>query len=120
MNYFFIAIAIIFIIYILRIVKHGQFSIEESIFWVAGSLVCLFLAIFPKTIDKIAVMLKVAYPPSLLFLVVIIFLLFLIFRNTKKIGKQNEKVIELAQRCSILEYEIKEIKGLEDKNNEKN
>ncbi|MDO4283018.1 MAG: DUF2304 domain-containing protein [Clostridia bacterium] len=110
MNYFFIAIAVIFIIYIFIVIRKKEFSVEESIFWVFGAIVSLILAIFPKLIDKISVMLNIAYPPSLLFLLAIVFLLFINFRNTKKMEKQNEKIIELAQRLSIMEYEVDKLK----------
>lgn len=111
MNYFFIILAIIFIIYILRMIKMKNFSIKESIFWVAGTFGILIFAIFPKLLDKIALNLKIDYPPSLLFLVGIFFLLFINFRNTQKISKQNEKITELAQKCSILEFEVDKLKG---------
>lgn len=111
MNYFFIAIAVIFIIYILHVIAMKTFSIKESIFWVIGTIVILVFAIFPKLLDKIAIALNIAYPPSLLFLVGMLFLLFINFRNTQKITKQNEKIIELAERSSILEFEIENLKN---------
>ena len=111
MNYFFIIIALVFIIYIFNMIKKKNFSIKESIFWVLGIFIILIFAIFPKFLDKIAINLHIEYPPSLLFLVSILFLLFINFRNTQKITKQNEKIIELAQRCSILEFEIGKNKG---------
>lgn len=106
MNYFFIILAIVFIIYILKMIKMKNFSVKESIFWIAGTFGIIVFAIFPKLLDKIALKLNISYPPSLLFLVGTFFLLFINFRNTQKISKQNEKIIELAQRCSILEFEI--------------
>lgn len=111
MNYFFIILAIIFIVYILKMIRMKNFSIKESIFWVAGTFGILIFAIFPKLLDKIAIKLNISYPPSLLFLVGIFFLLFINFRNTKKISKQNEKITELAQKCSILEFEVDKLKG---------
>lgn len=106
MNYFFIILALIFIIYILRMIKMKNFSIKESIFWIAGAFGTMVFAMFPKLLDKIALKLSISYPPSLLFLVAIFFLLFINFRSTQKISKQNERIIELAQKCSILEFRI--------------
>ena len=107
MNYFFIVLAVLFMIYIYINVKKQQFSIEESVFWVLGSIALLLLSIFYKELDKIAVALDIWYAPSLVFLIAIMFLLFMNFRNSKKIIKQNERIIELAQRVSILEFELK-------------
>ena len=112
MNYFFIFVAIIFICYVFNIIKKGEFSVEESIFWVIGTMGVLILSIWPKLLDKVANKLDINYPPSLLFLITSIFLLFIIFRDTKKISKQNDKIIEIAQRVSILEYENNELKKM--------
>lgn len=111
MNYFFILVAIIFICYVFNIIKKGEFSVEESIFWVVGTVGVVILSIWPKILDKVAGKLGIDYPPSLLFLITSIFLLFIIFRDTKKISKQNNKITEIAQRVSILEYENKELKN---------
>lgn len=111
MNYFFIIIAIIFIAYIFHIIATKAFSIKESMFWVLGTIIILVFAIFPELLDKIAIKLDIAYPPSLLFLMGILFLLLINFRNTQKISKQNEKIIELAQRNSILEFEVEKLKN---------
>jgi len=106
MNYFFIIIAIVFIIYIMNLIKMKSFSVKESMFWMLGTIAILIFAMFPKLLDLIAIKLNIAYPPSLLFLMGILFLLLINFRHTQKISKQNERIIELAQRCSILEFEI--------------
>lgn len=110
MNYFFIVIAVVFMIYIFSMIINKNFSVRESMFWVLGAIVVLVFAIFPKLLDKIALALKIDYGPSLLFLLGIFFLLLINFRNTKKLTKQNEKIIELAEKYSILEFEINEIK----------
>lgn len=111
MNYFFVLVAIVFICYVFNIIKKGEFSVEESIFWVVGTIGIVILSIWPKIIDKVAGKLGIDYPPSLLFLITSIFLLFIIFRDTKKISKQNNKITEIAQRVSILEYENQELKN---------
>lgn len=111
MNYFFVILAVVFIIYIFRMIKMKNFSIKESIFWVVGTFGILIFAMFPKLLDKIALSLNIIYPPSLLFLVGLLFLLFINFRSTQKISKQNERIIELAQKTSLLEFEIDKLKN---------
>ena len=46
MNYFFITLGVLFIIYIFVSIKRNEFTIEESAFWIVGSIVVLFLSIF--------------------------------------------------------------------------
>lgn len=101
-NIYFIIIAITAIIYVINVVRKGRFSIEESIFWVFGSLIVLILAIFPKIIDKVALLIGIEYPPSLFFVLCILFLLFINFRNSQKIAVQEKKIIELAQQMALI------------------
>ena len=64
-----------------------------------------------KDIDKIAKFLNISYPPSLLFVLCILFLTFINFRNSQKISSQQEKIIELAQELAIVKEKVKNIKN---------
>ena len=94
-------------IYIISEVRKKKFSIKESFWWFVASVVMLLLSIFPYSINWLAKIFGVEYPPSLLFVFCIIFLTFINFRNSKKIAEQQEKIIELAQQVSILKEENK-------------
>src|SRR5574344_892649 len=106
MNIFFIVIGALLFIYIIGIVIKGTFDIYESIFWLIGTLIILILSIFPNLIIWLANIIGIEYAPSLLFLLVAIFLLFINFRNTQKISKQKEKILSLAQDVAILKNDI--------------
>ena len=110
MNVVFIIIGILAILYILKNVKDGKFSIVESIFWVSGGFAILILSIFPVLVDRTAKFIGIDYTPSLLFVLSILFLLFINFRNSQKIAKQQEKIIELAQKMALLKDSIDEKK----------
>lgn len=107
MNVFFIVLGVILFIYIICVVVKGTFDIYESIFWLIGTVIILILSIFPNLIILLADFIGVEYAPSLLFLLVAVFLLFINFRNTQKILKQKEKLIYLAQDVAILKEMIK-------------
>lgn len=117
MNIFYIIIGVLLFIYILSVVIKGTFDIYESIFWLLGTVIILILSIFPNLIIWLARIIGVQYAPSLLFLLVAVFLLFISFRNTQKIVKQKEKILSLAQDVAILKYEIENIK--KEESNEK-
>lgn len=106
MNVFFIVLGVILFIYIICVVVKGTFDIYESIFWLIGTVIILILSIFPNLIILLADFIGVEYAPSLLFLLVAVFLLFINFRNTQKILKQKEKLIYLAQDVAILKEMI--------------
>lgn len=110
-NTYFIALALVIMLYVVLEVRKKRFSIKESFWWLMATFIMLLLAIFPYSIDKLAKFLNVDYPPSLLFVLCIIFILFINFKSSKKIAEHQEKIIELAQYVAILEDEVKELKG---------
>lgn len=99
---YFIIIALFCMLYIILEVRKQKFSIKESFWWLTASIIMLLLSVFPYSINWIAKFVGVDYPPSLFFVLCIIFLVFINFRNSKKIADQQEKIIELAQHVSIL------------------
>lgn len=105
-NIYFIIIALFLLFYIIHVVKKGKLSIKESFWWVICSIVTLILAIFPKSIDIIAKWFGVSYPPTLMLVFSVLFLLFMNFRASAKISEQNEKIMELTQQVSILKNKI--------------
>lgn len=105
-NTVFIGISIIALLYVINNVRKNDFSIKESFWWVFGVIFMLVLSIFPYSIDKIATILNIEYPPSLLFVFCIVFLLFQNFRNSKKISDLQMKVVELAQELAIAKNNI--------------
>ena len=105
-NIYFIIISVIVLFYVINIVRKKQFSIKESFWWFIGSVIMLLLSIFPYSIDWFANKLDIAYPPSLLFVFCIIFLLFINFRNSKRISELQMKVVELGQELAILKEKV--------------
>lgn len=103
---YFIIIALLCLLYIVRAVRKNSLSIKESFWWFIASVAMLILAIFPYSIDSIAKIFGVDYPPSLFFVFCIIFLVLINFRSSRRIAIQNEKITELAQHIAILEEKV--------------
>lgn len=110
-NEYFILVAVFCFLYVINVVKKGNFSISESIFWFFGSFIALFIAVFPEILDKISLKFGISYPPSLLFFICIIFLILVNFRVSRKTALNEEKLIELGQKMSLLEFEVMELKN---------
>lgn len=104
-NIYFVLVMIFIIVYIFYSIRKSTLSIEESFLWVVGSFVALILAIFPKSIDYLAKIVGINYPPSLFFVICILFLMLINFRNSKKIASQQQKIIELNQNIALLKEE---------------
>ena len=112
-NLYFIIISILIILFIVTEVKKSHLSIKESFFWIVLSFCTLVLSIFPRIINKAADIFGVSYPPTIFFVFVILFLCFIIFRITKILSFQNEKIIDLTEQVAIIKSKI------DDKNNPK-
>lgn len=105
-NSYFIIVALFILFYVVHVVRLKKLSIKESFWWVIGAIIVLVLSIFPKSIDVIAGFFGVTYPPTLMFVFCILFLLMMNFRNSARVSEQNEKIMELAQQVSILKNKI--------------
>lgn len=105
-NIYFVIISLLCMLYIILEVRKRKFSIKESFWWVVASIVMLLLSIFPYSINLVAKIFGIAYPPSLFFVFCIIFLVFINFENSRKIAEQQKKIIELAQRMALLKDKV--------------
>lgn len=106
-NEYFIILTSAIVIYMIRNVVKSRMPVKESFFWMIGSLVALVLSIFPKSIDGIAKFVGVSYAPTLFLVIYVLFLTFMIFRNSKRIAEQQEKINELGQQVAYLKNEVK-------------
>ena len=118
-NIYFVVFSLIVIVYVVNIVRKKKFSIKESFWWFFASVLMLVLSIFPHSIDFISLKLNISYPPSLFFVICIVFLLFINFRNSRRISELQMKVIELGQEVAILKYDLKNDKVKNMKRNKK-
>ena len=105
-NFYFIIISVIVLLYVINIVRKKQFSIKESFWWVLSAIIMLLLSIFPYSIDWFAKKLNISYPPSLLFVICVIFLLFINFRNSRRTSELQMKVVELGQELEVVKEKV--------------
>lgn len=104
-NIYFIIIAIILMIYIVHTVRKNKLSVKASFWWLVGSIVILLLSIFPYSINWLAEIFGIAYPPALLLTLAVVFLLFINFQDSRHISEQQAKITELAEQVSLLRFE---------------
>lgn len=105
-----IVFSILFMIFIILLVRNNKLEEKYSILWILFSVIVLIISIFPKLIDKIATMLNVSYPPSLVFLLSFIVIAIYIIHLSIVATKQNKRIIRLTQDDTILKYEIEKLK----------
>ena len=106
---FFAIIGILFMLVVYKKVKQKKLSEKESMFWIVGGVGVLVLGIFPNIIQVLARILGIEYPPSLLFMIGILFCLIIIFRLSIYVSTLKEQTKELAQLVAILEKRVNDL-----------
>jgi hypothetical protein len=90
------------LLYILEMVRRRQLREEYSILWLSGSLVILVLSVKQDWLIGIAHSVGIAYPPSLLFLVGILFVLLILIHFSITISRFHQMNKKMAQQIALL------------------
>ncbi|EMA6343372.1 DUF2304 domain-containing protein [Bacillus cytotoxicus] len=101
----FIFILLLFFL-IINSIRQGTLETKYSILWI---FVCISMAILSSTdkiINWIGQLLKVEYPPSVLFLFGLLFCFVLIFDLTRKISKFHHQLVTLTQDYALLKQQL--------------
>jgi hypothetical protein len=103
----FLLVVTLFLV-VVESVRRGILETKYSLLWI---IVCLFMAFFSISetfINKLGEFLGVFYPPSLLFLFGLLFVIVLVFDLTRRISKLNKALRNLTQEYAILKKKIEE------------
>ena len=84
------------------LMRSGRLRERYSLLWVlSGGVICA-LAVFRRLLEEVSYFLGIHYPPSLLFLVGVLFLLAINISFSVRISELNRKVTFLAQEIALL------------------
>ncbi|GJM05915.1 MAG: hypothetical protein DHS20C09_19110 [marine bacterium B5-7] len=84
---------------------------RKALWWIAVSIAIALLGLFPKTTDWVAGKLGVDYPPTILFVVAFLALLIKLLRLDIARTREQQTVLILSQRVSILEKRLEDIEN---------
>ena len=90
------------LLYILEMVRRRKLREEYSILWLAGSVVILVLSLKQGWLVGIAHAVGIAYPPSFLFLIGILFILLILIHFSIAISKLHLMNKRMAQELALL------------------
>ncbi|KRE47918.1 DUF2304 domain-containing protein [Paenibacillus sp. Soil522] len=90
---------------IIRLLLRKKISARNSVAWMLSVAVILILSANPGWFDRLARLLGVSYPPSLLFLFSTLVLLVIVLYQSMQISVLNEKLRQLAQHVALLDKE---------------
>lgn len=101
-NTIFIIVSLLIIFYIFYSIRKNKLSVANSFIWIVFCAILLFLSIWPTSLDWLANVLGIAYPPALFLTIATVILFIVIFIQSKKIEDLQKKVVDLGQELSIL------------------
>lgn len=97
-----IAVSSALLLYILEMVRRRKLREEYSILWLFGSVIILILSLKQDWLVSIALTAGIAYPPSFLFLLGILFILLILIHFSIAISKLHMMNKKMAQEIALL------------------
>ncbi len=99
--------AIVFLVAVIDLMRRRVLMEQYSLFWLGMGLVLLILSIFHQWLNPLADVLKIAYPPSLLFLIGFLFLFGIMLHLTVVLSRLTMRSIRLVQELGMVKAELK-------------
>ena len=85
---------------------HGPYAI----WWLIIATIAIVLAIFPKIVDTIAHFAGINYPPTLILVLAVSFILLKVLTQDLHRTLQEKKIRRLTQKMAILDKAMKDLK----------
>ncbi len=99
------------LIVVVELIRRGRLKEKYSLLWLFAGVVLLFLSSSRGTLEFIASVLGIFYPPSFLFLIAFLFLLLITLHFSVVISGLSEKNKKLAQELALLRQELRDAMG---------
>jgi hypothetical protein len=109
-NIFAILTGLILVFYVINLLVNKKMTESQSVLWLVIALAAITLGFFPSIITFIANLLGVWYPPTIVFLIAYIGLLFIVLKNTTDISIQSNQISEIFMQIALLNMENERLK----------
>jgi hypothetical protein len=94
------------LIFVLELVRQRRLREEYSLLWLATAGVLMVLSVSRPLLDVLASAIGIFYPPSALFVVAMIFVLFILLHFSTVITRLSQESKDVAQQVALLRYEL--------------
>lgn len=96
------AVTVATLVFILRMVRQRQLQAKYSILWLSTGLAMAVLALSPRTLDRVARLVGIAYPPTVLFLLAIALLLLVVVHFSWELSRLEDRTRSLAEELALI------------------
>ena len=110
-----IAASLLLFGFVVDFVRRNLLKEKYSVLWLALSVVVIILSLWRGLLDWLAAFLGVTYPPSLLFLVALIFVILICLHFSVVISILYDKYKLLNQEVTLLKSEVEELRRERDR-----
>ena len=94
---------------VLELVRRRRLKEEYSLLWLLTAVVLLALSLWRSSLDLIAKLMGIFYPPTALFVVGFGFVLLLLLYFSTIISRLSSENNSLTQRLSILDWRVRQL-----------
>lgn len=94
--------------FVLELVRRRKLKEEYSLLWLATAIVLIVLSVSRPLLDVLANLVGIFYPPSALFLVAMVFVLFILLHFSTVITRLTQENKDNAQQIALLRWQIEQ------------
>jgi hypothetical protein len=94
--------------FIIELVRQRRLKEEYSLLWLATAAVLLILSVSRPLLDVLASVVGIFYPPSALFLVAMVFVMFILLHFSTVVTRLSQENKETAQQLALLRWQLEQ------------
>lgn len=99
---------------VLELVRRRRLREEYSLLWLLTAFVMLVFSAWRDLLHGLAELVGIAYPPNLLFLLAVLFVLLILLYFSTVITRLTQENKEMAQQLALLRYEVERLRHPSD------
>jgi hypothetical protein len=96
------------LLFVLELVRRRKLKEEYSLLWLATAVALIILSVSRPLLDTLANLVGIFYPPSALFLVAMIFVLFILLHFSTVLTRLTQENKENAQQLALLRWQLEQ------------
>ncbi|MCL5986685.1 MAG: DUF2304 domain-containing protein [Actinobacteria bacterium] len=101
-----LAASVIFLVYLIYLIKNSKLKEEYSFLWIAVGIVMIIISIFPQTLNFLRRFLGFSFIENILYFFSLFFLLVLSLQMTVQVSRLSNQAKTLAQKLALLEEKL--------------
>lgn len=103
-----LAASVVALLFVLELVRRRKLKEEYSLLWLATALALIVLSVSRPLLDTLASLVGIFYPPSALFLVAMIFVLFILLHFSTVLTRLTQENKENAQQLALIRWQLEQ------------